>query len=91
MTEGVDVIRLRRQLQAWVDELALQGQHAEHALVHPVQRFFVYEALQCLDAKRELSDGQRPLVTKVPLAKPFQVLGSRALRAVDEPEVLTAA
>ncbi len=42
--------------QARVDGLALQRQHAEHALVHPVERLPAHEALERLDPQPELAD-----------------------------------
>ena len=47
--------------EARIDGLALQGQHAEDALVDPAQRLAADETLQRLDPQRELAQGQRPL------------------------------
>ncbi len=45
-------------LQARVDGLALEGQHAEDALVDAAQGFPSDEALQRLDAEREFANGE---------------------------------
>lgn len=46
-----------RQSQPWVDRLTLQRQHAKHALVDAAQRLAADEALEGLDAQRELPQG----------------------------------
>ena len=53
-------------LQPRVHRLALQGQHAEHALVDPPQRLAADEPLQPLDPQGELAEGQRPLAAQPP-------------------------
>ncbi len=50
--------------QPRVDRLALQRQHAEHALVDAAQRLAADEALERLDAERELAQGQRALARR---------------------------
>src|SRR5207247_6743501 len=47
--------------QARINRLALQGQHAEDALVDAPERLAANETLQGLDAQDELPPGQRAL------------------------------
>ena len=53
--------RKGRSSQPRIDRLALQRQHAEGALVHTAQRLALHEALQTLDAQRELAQRQPAL------------------------------
>ena len=48
------------------------------------------EPLKCLDAEGELSDGERSLSAKVPIAKSLQIGFRVVIRAVDDSEILTA-
>ena len=36
--------------EPWIDGLALERQHAEHAFMHAAKRLAPHEALQCFDA-----------------------------------------
>ena len=47
--------------QSRVDRFALQGQHAEDALVNPSRGFSSDEAFQGLNPQSKLADGQGPL------------------------------
>ena len=44
-------------LQPRIDRLALQGQHAEDALVDTAKRLLTHEAFEALDAEGELPQG----------------------------------
>lgn len=44
--------------QARIDGLALEGEHAEDALVYAPERVLANEAFETLDAERELADGE---------------------------------
>ena len=60
-------------LQPGVDGLALEGEHPEHALVHPVERLAGHEPLERLDSEGELAEGQRPLAAEPARAQAGQV------------------
>ena len=45
-----------------IDRLAFRRQHREHALVHPIQRFTLDKAVQCLFVTAQHDDGPRPHV-----------------------------
>ena len=62
-------------LQARIDGLGLQGQDAEDALVHAAQRLAAHEALQRLDAQRELARGQRALAAQAARAQALELAG----------------
>src|SRR5437764_4832338 len=55
------------------------------------QRLTADEPLQCLDAERELTKGERPLPAHAARSEALQVLRRGVLRAVDNPQVLAAA
>src|SRR5262245_48696349 len=59
--------------ESWVHRLALQGQHAKDALMHPPQRFLPHEPLQPFDSECELAERQRPFVSKSTVAKTTEV------------------
>src|SRR4051812_25562488 len=80
-----------RWSQARVDRLALEREDAEAALVHPAQRLAADEALERLDAERELASGEGALRAQGAAAQPVEVRGLGVLGAVDDPEVLAAA
>ena len=74
-----------------VDRLALQREHAEHALVDPAQRLPPDEPLQRprrrARTRRSASDRFAPEPAR---PQPLEVLRRRVLRAVDDPQVLAA-
>ena len=57
-----------------IDRLALERQHSKDALVNAVKRLLAHEALECLDAQRELAKGERPLQPEPTRSKAFQIL-----------------
>jgi hypothetical protein len=60
---------LADQLKPWIDRFALEDQHAQGALVDSPQWFAAHEALQSLDAQRELAQRQRTLRSQPAAAK----------------------
>src|SRR5688572_30819957 len=78
------------ELQPWVDRLALQRQHAGHALVDPAQRLAASEPLQPLDPQRKLTQGQPALPPDAAYPQPLQVRRLQVLRSVDDPQILRA-
>ena len=56
----------------------------------PPERLPADEALQALDAQGELPEGQGPLVPQAPAPQPGNVLLGGVVRAVDDPQVLSA-
>ena len=83
------LIHLRSQPR--VDRLRLQGQHAEHRLVHPPQRLPAGHPVQGLEAQRVLPQRQRPLPAQVAVPQSGQVVRQRVVRAVNDPEVVRPA
>jgi hypothetical protein len=77
--------------EARVDGLALHGQHAEHALVHPVERLVSHESLERLDAEPELADRERALAPEAAGAQPIDLAGVGVFEAADDAQVLAAA
>ena len=67
-------------LEPRVDRLALQGQHAEDALVDAAQGLVADEPLQPFDSERELAMGQPALAGQPALPEPFEVLGQACTR-----------
>jgi len=65
---------VRQRLERWVDGLAFQPEHAEHALVDPPQRLSADEPLEPLDPEREFAMGERPLSSDAALAEPVEML-----------------
>ena len=47
--------------ETWIDRLALEREHAEHALVDAAQWLAADEALECLDPEGEFAHGERAL------------------------------
>src|SRR4051812_28613865 len=84
------VARPARPSQPRIDRLALQGEDGEDALVNPPQGVAGDEALQSLDAERELVQRQRPLRPQAARAEAGEVRLVRVVRAVDDPQVLAA-
>ena len=80
----------RPSLQPGVHGFALQGEHAEHALVHPVEGLSGHEPFQRFDAQSKFTNGQRPLVTEPSRAESGQIAFSGVLGPVDDAEVLPA-
>src|SRR5665213_541645 len=78
----------RSRLQSRIDWLALQRQHAEHALMHPPERLAADETLQGLDTHCKLAQGQRPLGGEAAPSEAFQVFRRIVFRAVDDPQIL---
>src|SRR5262249_46741258 len=78
-------------LEPRVDRLALEREHTEDTLVHPAQRLAADEALQRLDAERELSDRERALAPEAAAPQALEVGGFGVLGAVDDAEGLAAA
>ena len=75
--------------KSWIDRFALEGEHAEHALVHAPERLAADEALERLDAQRELTHAERALPSEPTLAQAGEILGLGVSGPVDDPEVLT--
>lgn len=63
------------RLQPWVDRFGLQGEHAEDAFVHAVERFIANESFEGLDAEAELADGEAALVAEAALPQARELLG----------------
>ena len=59
---------------ARIHRLALQGKHAEDALVNPSERLSLDEALESFDAQRKLAECKRPLAGEAPRAQPLQMI-----------------
>ena len=94
MPPGKETAKLKcfaRLSQTRVDRLALQREHAEHALVDPPQRFALDEPLESFDPQRELAKRQRSFARQPAFAQPLEVFGQRVLRPVDDPQILAAA
>ena len=62
----------RRQLEPWIDRLALRRQHPEHALVHAPQRLARHEALQSLETEGRLAHRQASLATHAALPEEIE-------------------
>jgi hypothetical protein len=62
-------------LEPRVDGLALEGEHAEHALVHAAQRLAADEAVERLDAEGEHAQRERALWTEMARAQALEVRG----------------
>src|SRR5215211_1727747 len=77
--------------QARIDGLALEGEHAEDALVDAAKRLVADESLEGLDAERELANRQRPLAAESACLQAVDVGGLGVLRPVDDAEVLPPA
>src|SRR5690625_3399485 len=73
-----------------IHRVGLQGEHTEHALVHPPQRLTGGEPAQRLQPERVLPRGQGALVPGVPVPQPPQVLRLGVVRAVHDAQVLPA-
>src|SRR5687768_14162919 len=71
-----------------VHRLTLKGEHTEHALVNPPERFAPHEALKRLYAQGKLAQGEAPLGREPPRAQPFEVTRHVVFRAVDYAQVL---
>jgi hypothetical protein len=78
----------RLRSKAGIDRLAFHREHAEHALVHPVEGLVSTEPLECLDPESELSDGERALASEVAGSQAIDLVGVGVLGTVDEAEVL---
>ena len=71
--------RRRRWLQARIDRLALQGEHAEDTLVHAPQRFPAARIARVpRSPTRTLSQRQRALPRQTSLAQPLEMFRQRA-------------
>lgn len=73
--------RIEAPSQPWIHGLALEGQHAEDALVDPAERLPGDESLQRLQAQSKLAQGQRSLGPQaagargIPLPEPRAAFG----------------
>jgi hypothetical protein len=59
---------MERGSETGVNGLALEREHAEDALVHPVEGLAGHQPLQRLDAEGELPQRERPLVAEAAVA-----------------------
>ena len=78
-------------LQPRVDRLALESEHAEHALMHASERLSLHEPFEPLDPEGELAKRERSFAGQAPLTQPLEMLGQSVFGAVDDPEILTSA
>src|SRR5437867_3977607 len=74
-----------------INRLALERQHPEDALVDPIERLLLDEAVERLEAEGELAKGERALGAQASLAQALEVLGERVLGTVDDAKVLAPA
>src|SRR5882724_5111054 len=75
-------------LQPRIHRLALEGQDAEHALVHAAERLLPDESLEPLDAEGEFAQGQGALDAQATRAQSLDVLREGVLETVDDAQVL---
>src|SRR5262245_18539986 len=78
-------------LQPRIDGFALQREHAEGAFMHAAQRLAPDEALQPLDAERELAQRERELAAEPALPQALDMLRHRVVRPVDDAQIFEAA
>lgn len=77
-------------IQPRVDQIALQGQNADDALVDSSKRFVADEAFQAFEAEGEFSEGEGSLGSETSTSQPGEILFGGVVGAVDDTEVLSA-